>query len=234
MASLVHFTIERAGVIGLPAPGTELKFVPSGSKLEMRVRGPNVTPGYYRRDDLTEAAFDEDDFYRIGDAGKLVNPAEPVRGMVFDGRTAEDFKVVSGNWVHVGWLRMAAIAAAPQVIQDAVVTGHDRDEVGLLIFPNLAGIKTIAEDAPDDATLGDLVAREDVRQAVRCRLAAHNRNHPRSSVRIGRALLMDRPPAIDANEVTDKGYINQLAVLECRADLVERLYAGGPEVIVVD
>ncbi len=223
-----------AGVIGLPAPGTELKFVPSGSKLEMRVRGPNVTPGYYQRDDLTEAAFDEDGFYRIGDAGKLVNPAEPARGVVFDGRTAEDFKLASGNWVHVGWLRVAAIATAPSVIQDVVVTGHDRDEVGLLIFPSLNGIITLAEDASDDATLADLVAREDVREAVRCRLAAHNRDHTRISTRIGRALLLVQPPAIDANEVTDKGYINQLAVLECRADLVKRLYSGGPEVIIVD
>jgi feruloyl-CoA synthase len=234
MAALVHFTIERAGVIGLPAPGTELKFVPSGSKLEMRVRGPNVTPGYYRRDDITEAAFDEDGFYRIGDAGKLVDLAEPAKGVVFDGRTAEDFKMASGNWVHVGWLRVAAIAAAPQIIQDAVVTGHDRDEVGLLIFPNLTGIKALAKDAPDDATLTELIPREDVREAVRSGLAAHNRDNTRISARIGRALLMDRPPAIDANEVTDKGYINQLAVLECRADLVEKLYEGGAGVIVVD
>jgi feruloyl-CoA synthase len=234
MSALVHFTIERAGVIGLPAPGTELKFVPSGSKLELRVRGPNVTPGYYRRDDLTEAAFDEDGFYRIGDAGKLVDPMEPARGVVFDGRTAEDFKMASGTWVHVGWLRVAAIAAAPQVIQDAVVTGHDRDEVGLLIFPNLTGIKTLAEDAADDTTLTDLIAREDVRETVRSGLAAHNREHSRMSNRIRRALLMDQPPSIDANEVTDKGYINQLAVLECRADLVEKLYAGGADVIVVD
>ena len=115
-----------------------------------------------------------------------------------------------------------------------MVTGHDRDEVGLLVFPNLAGIKSMAEDAPDDATLGDLIAREDVCEALRGGLAAHNRDHPRPSYRIGRALLMDRPPSIDANEVTDKGYINQLAVLECRADLVERLYTGGPEVIVLD
>jgi feruloyl-CoA synthase len=234
MVTSVHFPIDRSGVIGLPAPGTELKLVPNAGKLEMRVRGPNVTPGYYKRDDLSAAAFDEDGFYMIGDAGKFADPEDPAKGVVFDGRTAEDFKLMSGTWVHVGGLRLAAIAAGSPVIQDAVVTGHNREELGLLIFPNPAGCARVAGKEAD-TTLEDLVADERVREKVRNGLAAHNANNPGSSTRIKRALLMSEPPLIDANEITDKGYLNQGAVLERRSDLVEALYGDDcAEVIRVD
>ena len=210
MATCVHFAIERAGVIGLPAPGSEIKLVPSGGKLEARVRGPNVTPGYYRRDDLTRAAFDAEGFYRIGDALRLADPQQPSLGLVFDGRVAEDFKLSSGTWVHVGAVRVRLIAAANPVVQDAVLTGHDRDEVGALVFLN-------------PATTKDMSA-----EAVRARVAAALRTMSAdggSSTHPTRALIMAEPASIDANEITDKGYINQRAVLENRAALVEKLHS---------
>jgi len=234
MATTVHYPIERAGVIGLPAPGTELKLVPNGPKLELRVRGPNVTPGYWKREDLTRAAFDEDGFYRIGDAGKFADPEDPVQGIEFDGRIAEDFKLTSGTWVHVGPLRVAAIAAASPVIQDAVVTGHGRDEVGLLVFPNAAGCRSLCPEAPVGEPLSALVRRPEVRDRIAAALKRLAVEGAGSSRFPARALLLEEPPQIDGSEITDKGYINQRAVLERRADAVERLYADppGPDVIV--
>ncbi len=233
LATSVHFEIEKAGVIGLPAPGTEIKMVPSGDKLELRVRGPNVTPGYLKRDDLTAAAFDEDGFYRIGDAGKFDDPDDPAKGIVFDGRVAEDFKLTSGTWVHAGSLRIAAIAAGAPVIQDAVVAGHDREDIGLLIFPNPAGCLSVCPDIDGDTPLADLIARPELRARVRDGLFAYNAANPANSTRIARAILMAEPPSIDANEITDKGYLNQRAVLDCRAALVEKLYADDPDDAVI-
>jgi feruloyl-CoA synthase len=220
--ALVHYPIERAGVIGLPAPGCELKLVPSGGKLEARVRGPNVTPGYYGRDDLTRAAFDEEGFYKIGDALKFADPADPAKGLVFDGRVAEDFKLGTGTWVHVGAVRVKLIAAGNPLIQDAVITGHDRDAVGALVFLNPAAAAGMTPEA----------ARAGVAAALR-KLAAES--GPGSSTHPVRALVLAEPPSIDANEITDKGYVNQRAVLERRAALVERLYADtvDPEVIAL-
>src|SRR5205823_7123134 len=133
LATSVHFHIDRPGVIGLPVAGCELKLVPSGGKREVRVRGANVTPGYYKRPDLTQAAFDNEGFYRIGDAVKFADPDDPTKGIVFDGRVAEDFKLSTGTWVHVGAVRVKLIAAADPLIQDAVITGHDRAEIGALV-----------------------------------------------------------------------------------------------------
>ena len=233
MVTSVHFDIDRAGNIGLPAPGSELKMVPSAGKLELRVRGPNVTPGYWKRDDLTSEAFDDEGFYRIGDAGRFADPANPVRGIVFDGRLAEDFKLSSGTWVHVGMLRIQAIAACAPAVQDAVITGHDREEVGMLVFPNLAGCRALCPDAPASATLTELIGRSAVRACVASGLAKLASASDASSRRIARALLMDEPPSIDAGEITDKGYINQRAVLERRTALVERLYAETPDPDVI-
>ena len=229
-----HFPLEGAGNIGVPLPGTELKFVLNGTKYEMRVRGPNVTPGYFGRDDLTEAAFDGDGFYMIGDAGKPVDPADPGQGVLFDGRVSEDFKLLTGSWVSVGTLRVAAIAACTPVIQDAVVTGHDRDDIGLLIFPNPAGCAEVA--GTDPATpLGELVNAPAVQEFLRERLGAYNEANSASSTKIIRALVMTAPPTIDSGEITDKGYINQRAVIECRAELIDRLYdpAGDQDVLVI-
>jgi feruloyl-CoA synthase len=216
-AAAVHYHIERAGVIGLPNPGSELKLVPSGGKLEVRVRGPHVTPGYFRRPDLTAAAFDEEGFYRIGDAMKFDDPARPEKGLVFDGRVAEDFKLTTGTWVHVGAVRVKLIAAGNPLIQDAVITGHDRDEVGALVF-----LSPAAKDLAPEAV------RAKIAGALRS-LAAEGG----SSMHPTRALVLEEPPSIDAGEITDKGYINQRAVLERRAALVERLYARSRDPGVV-
>jgi feruloyl-CoA synthase len=216
-AAAVHYHIERAGVIGLPNPGCELKLVPAAGKLEVRVRGPHVTPGYFRRDDLTRAAFDEEGFYRIGDAMKFADPARPEKGLVFDGRVAEDFKLSSGTWVHVGAVRVKLIAAGNPLIQDAVITGHDRDEVGALVFPSPA-------------------AKDLAPEALRARIAAALKSlaaEGGSSMHPTRALVTADPPSIDANEITDKGYINQRAVLERRAALVETLHAKMPDAEVI-
>jgi feruloyl-CoA synthase len=216
-ATAVHFPIERAGVIGLPNPGCELKLVPAAGKLEVRVRGPHVTPGYFRREDLTRAAFDEEGYYRIGDAMKFADPAHPEKGLVFDGRVAEDFKLSSGTWVHVGAVRVKLIAAGNPLIQDAVITGHDRDEVGALVFPSAA-----AKDLAPEALRAKIAA------ALKA-LAAEGG----SSLHPTRALVTAEPPSIDANEITDKGYLNQRAVLERRAALVEKLHAKSPDADVI-
>ncbi len=233
LATGVHFPIARAGVIGLPVPGTELKMLPSAGKLELRLRGPNITPGYFRRDDLTQEAFDEDGFYRTGDAGKFADPDDPSQGILFDGRVAEDFKLLTGSWVSTGMVRVAAISACTRLIQDAVVTGHDRDDIGLLIIPNVAGITKIAGLSPD-ASLPDLLGNEKVRQTLRDDLATHNSRNPASSTRIARVLLLTEALDIDAGEITDKGYVNQRAVLERRHVLVEQLYSNDAEVILID
>ena len=215
LATSVHFPMERAGVIGLPVAECELKLVPAAGKLEVRVRGPNVTPGYYKRPDLTKLAFDEEGFYRIGDAVKLADAADPAKGIVFDGRVAEDFKLSTGTWVHVGAVRVKLIAAADPLIQDAVITGHDRSEIGALVFLS-PGTKDMSH-----------VALRDRLAAVLRKLAAEGG----SSMAPRRILLMTEPPSIDANEITDKGYMNQRAVLDRRAALVEKLYSESPDVI---
>jgi feruloyl-CoA synthase len=224
LATCVHYAVDRAGVIGLPVPGCELKLVPAAGKLEVRVKGPNVTPSYYGRDDLTRAAFDEEGYYRIGDALKFAAPATPEQGLAFDGRIAEDFKLSTGTWVHVGATRVKLIAAGDPLIQDAVIAGHGRDEVGALVFLNAAAVKAKGLD--------DAQVREHLRAAL-AKLAGDS--GPGSSTHPARALVMSEPPSIDANEITDKGYINQRAVLERRAGLVERLYAEPPssEVVIV-
>jgi len=216
LVTLVHFPIGRAGVIGLPAPGCTLKLVPSQHRLEMRVRGPNVTPGYWRRGGGIEPiALDDDGFFPTGDAGKLEDPRAPERGVVFDGRTAENFKLSSGTWVAVGELRVRVVAACAPVVTDVVVTGHDRDYVGLLVFP-----------APG-ADLGAL------RAAIARGLRSYDALHGTSSARVARALVLDEPASIDGGEITDKGYLNQRAILERRAALVERLHAEPPDPSVI-
>jgi feruloyl-CoA synthase len=234
MATAVHFKVAGAGNIGLPPPGAELKLRPRAGKLELCVRGPHVTPGYWQRADLTEAAFDEEGFYLTGDAGRFENPAEPARGIVFDGRLAENFKLTSGVWVNVGALRVAAIAACAPLVADAVVAGHDRDTIGLLVFSNLGACRALCPEIAADAT-AEILAAPAVRDTLAARLRRHNAAAEGSSTRIARAILMAEPPSIDANEITDKGYINQRAVLERRAALVASLYAepAPPEIIVV-
>ena len=228
-----YWNTERVGLIGLPFPGVELKMVPAGSKYELRLRGVNVMPGYFGRPDLTEAAFDEEGFYCIGDAGVFVDPNDPVQGIIFAGRVVEDFKLTTGTFVHVGSLRTDAIAAATPVVQDALVAGQDRPFVGLLAWPNLHACRQIVGNP--DASYEDVVKHPEILACLRSGLQAHNKSTEGSSMRIARAMLMTEPASIDGNELTDKGYINQRAGLERRAALVERLYADHPaeDVIVL-
>ncbi len=233
MVTTVHFPIDRAGVIGVPASGSELKMIPNAGKLELRVRGPNVTPGYWKRDDLTRAAFDADGFYMIGDAGKFADPDDPAKGIEFDGRIAEDFKLTSGTWVHVGTLRVAAIAALAPVAQDIVLTGHDREEIGLLVFPNPAVCRKLCPDAANETPLVNLIRHPAVRAVVAAGLEKLAATGGGTSTRPTRAVLMAEPPSIDAGEITDKGYINQRAVLARRAALIERLHAEPADAEVI-
>ncbi|MBR1217591.1 AMP-binding protein [Bradyrhizobium sp. U87765 SZCCT0131] len=233
-ATGTYWDTERVGLIGLPFPGVELKLVPVGPKYELRLRGVNVTPGYYGRPDLTAAAFDDEGFYCIGDAAVFVDPDDPVQGLIFSGRIVEDFKLTTGTFVQVGALRTDAIAATSPVVQDALVTGQDRDTIGLLIWPNLDACRRLIGDMT--ATMDAVIAHPAVIERVRQGLQAHNTAvNCVSSLRIARALLMAEPPSIDGNELTDKGYINQRAGLERRAALVERLYANPPaaDVLVI-
>jgi feruloyl-CoA synthase len=212
-----HWKLERAGVIGLPLPGLELKFTPNGGKLEMRVRGVTVFPGYRDAPHLTAQAFDAEGYYCIGDAGYLADDARPEGGVVFNGRVAEDFKLTTGTWVSVGTLRVRVVSALAPLAQDVVVTGHDRDEIGVLVFPT-----------PQAAAL----APQELAQRVAAALKALRAEGGGSSQTPARALLLAEPPSADAGEITDKGYVNQSAVLKRRAADVAALYAGGPGVIL--
>jgi feruloyl-CoA synthase len=214
----VHWPIDRAGCIGAPLPGVDLKLMPNGGKLEMRVRGPNIFPGYRDNAEATAKAFDEEGYYLIGDAGRLVDPADPGKGVAFDGRVAEDFKLMSGTWVSVGTLRVKAVSALAPLVSDAVVTGHDREEIGLLLFPTPA-----AKALPADELRGQIAAALHT-------LAAEPGG---SSQRITRALLQDEPPSVDAGEITDKGYLNQRAILARRAAEVAALYAEPADARVI-
>jgi len=218
LSAIVHFSIDRPANVGVPAPGIELKLLPSGSKLEVRVRGPNVTPGYYRSKELTAAAFDDEGFYKIGDAMRLLDPDDPAQGLVFDGRVAEDFKLQSGTWVHAGAVRVRLIAACNSLVQDAVITGHDRTEVGALVWLNAASTHSLGQ--------AEIFSR------LQSALASLHADVTGNSMAPKRLLVLEHPPSIDAGEITDKGYINQRAVLEHRARHVDRLHAGGPGVIV--
>lgn len=212
LVTQVHFPIDRAGVIGLPAPGSELKLAAAqqgSTKTEMRVRGPNITPGYWSRGGaVVPARYDDEDFLPTGDAGRLEDPAAPERGVVFDGRLAENFKLTSGTWVAVGELRLLVLDACAPLVSDVVIAGENREALGVLLFP-----------APGaDASQLTFAA------AIAQRLAAHNAKHPANSLSIARARILHEPPSIDAGEITDKGYINQRAVLERRQDDVSAVF----------
>ncbi|MGD9836347.1 MAG: feruloyl-CoA synthase [Afipia sp.] len=225
LATDCHFQAQRSGNIGVPVPGTEIKLVPTGDKLEARVRGPNVTPGYWKAPELTAKAFDADGFYMMGDAMVLADSARPELGLFFDGRVAEDFKLTSGTWVSVGTLRIAGITALAPVAQDIVVTGHDRDEVRFLVFPNIVACRALAK--LPDADVADVLRAPAVREAVAQGLARLKGNGGGSSSFATRALLLVELPSVDGGEITDKGYINQRAVLSRRAPDIERLNDNG-------
>ena len=230
LASDCHFQAERAGTIGLPVPGCEFKLIRNGDKEEIRVRGANITPGYHKRPDLTQKAFDDEGFYIIGDAVKFVDEKHPEKGLLFDGRVAEDFKLMSGTWVNVGMLRVAAIEALAPVAQDVVITGHDREEIGFLVLANAPACRALA-GLPADAPAEDALVHPSVRHRVAAGLAALKGRGGGSSTYGTRALLMADPASVDAGEITDKGYVNQRAVLTRRAGLVAALYGDDARVI---
>jgi feruloyl-CoA synthase len=219
---------DKAGMVGVPLPGIDVKLVPNGGKLEARIRGPNITPGYWKQPEQTKSSFDDEGFYLLGDALKFADDKDPRKGFVFDGRVAEDFKLVTGTWVSVGPLRSELISALAPLIRDCVITGHDRDSVGALLIPDLDACRAITSAAPpalasDAALLADLRGRLE-------RFAAKSTG---SSTLVARAMVLAEPLLIDAGEVTDKGSINQRAVLANRPALVDELYAKTPSPRVV-
>ncbi len=219
-------TMHGAGNIGIPARGCELKLVPAEGKWEARVRGPHITPGYWRQPDLTQKAFDEEGFYKLGDALRFVDENDVNRGFLFDGRIAEDFKLNTGTWVLVGPLRAAFIDHCAPYVQDVVIAGIDQDYIGALIFPDMDACRALTGDSA--LSLADAAAHPDVRAHFAALLQSFAKKSTGSSTRIARAILLEQGPSIDKSEMTDKGSINQRAVLGNRAHLVEMLYA--PEV----
>jgi feruloyl-CoA synthase len=223
----------RAGFIGWPVPGVDVKLVPTGDKAEVRFRGPNVMPGYWREPGLTAEAFDDEGYYRTGDAARPCDPADPTQGLLFDGRIAEDFKLSTGTFVSVGPLRARVIALGFPCVHDVVVTGLGRDEIGLLVVPRLGEARRLAglpDHTPAEEALGHAAVRGFF-QALANQLWAEGTG---SANRPARLLLLTEPPSIDGGEITDKGSINQRAVLSRRAALVELLHeapAGHPDVI---
>jgi feruloyl-CoA synthase len=226
LALACSWDFDRPGNIGVPTPGVELKLVPNEGKLEARLRGPHITPGYWRQHELTRDAFDEDGFYKIGDALKFVDPNDPGKGLLFDGRIAEDFKLSTGTWVSVGPLRARFIDHFAPYVRDVVFAGVDRDFIAALVFPDIEACRKLAGLGPD-ASASDIVGAPGVRQKLTELLIKLATLSPGSSTRIARAILMADLPSMDRSEMTDKGSINQRAVLRNRASLVDELY-GTP------
>jgi feruloyl-CoA synthase len=222
----------RSGHVGLPVSGNEAKLVPNNGKLEVRARGPNVTPGYWRQPELTAAAFDPEGFYKFGDALKAVDPGDLGAGFDFDGRIAEDFKLASGTWVSVGPLRARFVAACAPLVRDVVIAGINRDEISALVILDLDGCRLFNPAlAPDD--LGAAASDSTIRAAIRERMIGFLATSTGSSTRITRAALIDTPMSIDRGEVTDKGSINQRAVLDHRSHLIDELYSPTPAAHVI-
>ncbi|MDP2259033.1 MAG: AMP-binding protein [Caulobacter sp.] len=225
--TVTHWATEQVGLVGLPVPGVTIKLVPNGTKYEVRVKGPTVTTGYHNDPERTAAAFDEEGFYKLGDAAKFLDDNDPAQGMVFDGRVTEDFKLDSGTWVSVGTLRPDLVAACSPWVMDAVICGQDKPFIGALFWPSMAGMQTLAADEGPGTPLEKLTA------LLSEKLAAFNATAGGSSRRIGRFVIMTEPPSIDAGEITDKGYVNQRATLERRDALVQNIYANPPGAGVV-
>jgi feruloyl-CoA synthase len=220
------------GVIGIPNHGVELKLIPNGDKLEARLKSPSITPGYWRKPELTKDAFDDEGYYKLGDALKFYDESDPELGFVFDGRVAEDFKLATGTWVSVGPLRQKFVAQCAPYVIDLVVAGHDRDDAAALVVPNVSACRELS-GLGESAADAEVLMHPAVREKFSALLAAFNKYAGGSSNRFARIILMDDPPSLDTGELTDKGSINQRAVLALRAALVEELYADpqSPRVI---
>ncbi|TCK04291.1 feruloyl-CoA synthase [Marinobacterium mangrovicola] len=219
----VHWRLEKAGNIGIPLPGVQIRFVPNGSKLEMRIKGPNVFSEYLNDPETTADSFDEQGFYRIGDAGRLVDPEDASKGILFDGRVSEDFKLCTGTWVCVATIRANVHKYLGDLVADAVVTGHDQDYLGLMLVPG-PGMRKLAGDKDGTMTGSELMANPAVRSALENELVVMAKQSRGSAQRVCRALILETPPSLEQGEVTDKGNLNQRRLLETRAEYVQRLY----------
>lgn len=228
----VHFHLDKPGNIGLPIPGIDIKFAPAGDKLEMRVRGPSVFRRYLNDDQKTAEAFDEEGFYCTGDAGRMIDPAQPARGIQFDGRVSEDFKLTTGTWVSVGTLRPRLASALAPYANDCVICGHDQDVVGALVYPTPA-LQALVGEKGSAMNAEQLAMEPEVRLALCAGLRALAKDYPASSKHVVRLIVLDTPPSLEAGEITDKGYINQRTALSLRADQVKRLYADSLDPAVI-
>lgn len=226
--TVVHWEVERVGLVGLPLPGTTLKLVPNGEKLEVRVKGPSVMPGYLNDPKKNAEVFDEEGYYCLGDAVKFVDEDDPNKGLIFDGRVGEDFKLSSGTWVSVGTLRPDFVAACSPLIFDAVICGQDKDFASALVWPSPVAAEQYVKAAGDPAKGFTALVADLARKA-----AAFNSGEQGSSRRIKRLIVMTEPPSIDAGEITDKGYVNQRLVMSRRSDLVQSLYSEPPGMDVI-
>ncbi len=216
--TFANWKLDRPGVIGLPLPGAVVKFLPNGGKLEMRVKGDHIFTGYRDNDSATKDAFDEDGYYKIGDAGYLLDENDSNSGIVFNGRVAEDFKLTSGTWVSVGTLRVHVVNALAPLATDVVITGHDRSEIGALVF-----VTEAARALPADT----------LAEHIRAGLRAMKAQGGGSSQTPTRALVLPDAPNMAAGEITDKGYINQRLTLARRAADVQALYAAPLDARVI-
>ncbi len=232
LATCANWESGRAGMIGLPVAGQEMKLAPAGDKFEARFRGPNVTPGYWKQPELTLAAFDDEGYYRMGDAVRFDDPSHPEKGLMFDGRLVEDFKLSSGSWVSVGPLRTRFIALGAPLVQDVVIAGHDRDYISVLVFARLEDCRGVCGLSPQ-ASASEVLGHAQVRARFQDLLDQLAGEATGGTTRIRRLMLLEVPPSIDAAEITDKGSINQRAVLDCRAALVDELYNPVPSSRIV-
>jgi feruloyl-CoA synthase len=221
---------EAPGNVGVPAPGVTLKLAPVGDKLEARIKGPNVTPGYWRNPELSAGAFDKEGFYKLDDALRFAVPFDAAKGFMFDGRLAENFKLRTGTWVSVGALRARFVDQFGGLVSDAVIAGEDRDALGALVLPFMPDLRELI---PSDAALSDaaVIAHPRVRKALAERLSAHASTATGSASRVVRILVMEQAPSIDRGEITDKGSLNQRAMLRHNGDLVDALFSDDPRVI---
>ncbi|MGH9716258.1 MAG: feruloyl-CoA synthase [Candidatus Acidiferrales bacterium] len=225
MALQCTWDTDHAGSIGIPMPGVEAKLAPVGSKLEVRVKGPNVTPGYWKDPQLTARAFDEEGYYRFGDAARFVDPDDINQGLFFDGRLAEDFKLSSATFVNIGPLRARILTWFSPYLTDVAIAGPDRPDLGILVFPNLEACRALALDASATATRAEVFRQPAVKRKFSELLESFAQQATGNSNRVVRAMLMDEPPSLDAGEITDKGSLNQRSILERRAALVEEMYS---------
>jgi feruloyl-CoA synthase len=226
---------DLASAVGLPVPGVEAKLAPVGQKLELRIRGANVTPGYWRQDDLNRAAFDTEGFYCMGDAVRPVDDRDLTKGLLFDGRIREDFKLSTGTWVSVGPLRARIVQHFAPLLRDAVITGENQDEVGMLVVPDVDACRRLCGSLADPSSAADVIGHHDVRSRLRQLLVEFAQQATGSASRVTRAVVLDEPPSLDAGEITDKGTINQRAMIARRRAAVDALYASPlpPSVIAI-